>query len=356
MHLDHLHYVLPAERIAQEPPAQRDASKMMQVSSGTLPKNRHITELPERLPSGTLLIVNDTRVVPARLIGQRPSGGRVELLLIEPVGSKGWFEAGSNRFLAMGRANRPMLPGSEVEIPPCMHAKIVRRRERGMLEIDLRFEASHRIQTFEDALIECGEVPLPPYIRRKPSETDRKRYQTVFSEKPGAVAAPTAGLHLTHALIEKLRSQGHELAQVTLHVGPGTFVPVKTKDLDDHVMHSERYEVPQETAEQIQRAKNEGRLVLAVGTTVVRALEAASMRTGQLEAGAGQTDLLIQPGHQFRTVDALLTNFHLPGSTLLALVMALAGIETIQEAYALAIERKYRFLSYGDAMLILPKQ
>lgn len=325
-------------------------------------EHRAIRELDELLPEGALVVVNETRVLPARLFGRKPgTGGKVELLLVQRT--EGGDPAGSiERWRAMGRSSKPLRAGMEIELEaegtepqgPRLLARIEGREEgSGLLEVTLISPVGLRVS---DAIEALGHVPLPPYIRRADEASDRERYQTVFAREPGAVAAPTAGLHLSEALIERLKGRGIELTALTLHVGLGTFQPVVAEDLDQHRMHAEVLSVPASAADAIDRARARGAPVVAVGTTVVRALESAADpdRLGRVVARSGETRLLIQPGYRFRVVDSLLTNFHLPRSTLLALVFALAGRERVLAAYAAAIEAGYRFYSYGDAMLIRP--
>lgn len=342
MRLSDLDYDLPAELIAQEPLGKRDASRLllMDVPAGEV-EDHMFTELPELLPP-SLFVFNDTRVFPARLFGSKASGGKVELLLLRKA------HEGSDTWLAMGRSSKGLREGMELSL--CdgrLAARVLRAQEHGQLEVELQAEGS------VDALIDqLGEIPLPPYIRRAAAEADRTRYQTVFAKKPGAVAAPTAGLHFTERTLSALEQAGHQTAYVTLHVGPGTFRPVQADSLDEHEMHEEAYEVPEATAAAITRARAEGRPVVAVGTTVVRTLESCVDAAGDPRAEVGATRLFIRPPHRFHLVDHLLTNFHLPRSTLLALVMAFGGVELTRRAYVEAAERRYRFYSYGDAMLI----
>jgi S-adenosylmethionine:tRNA ribosyltransferase-isomerase len=290
-------------------------------------------------------VLNDTKVIRARLRGQKPTGGKAELLLLERVGDA---RGPTERWLALGKANKRLEEGATILIDGGrVRAEVISRGEGGELVVELHTEAG-----VARALEDVGEVPLPPYIRRAPEADDLERYQTVFARHEGAVAAPTAGLHLSEVLLEQLREAGHELTHVTLHVGPGTFAPVKTERIEDHVMHAERYAVPAEAAEAIAAARREGRPVVAVGTTVVRTLEAVAAEHGEVVPTEGSTRLFILPGHEFRTVDALFTNFHLPRSTLLALVMAFGGVEPVKAAYTEAVTSGYRFFSYGDAMLL----
>ncbi len=342
MLISELDYDLPEELIAQKPLPERDASRLLGVDVGSRTIDHHtMLELPELLPP-SLLVFNDTRVFPARLHGHKPTGGKVELLLLHEV-------AGAPcHWIALGRASKPLREGTTLSL--CdneLRARIVSVRGEGELEVELDADGS-----IHDIIERTGSIPLPPYIRRDPDADDRARYQTVFANKPGAVAAPTAGLHFTERLIASLEARGHRTAFVTLHVGPGTFRPVQVESLTDHPMHEETYGVPEETAAAFAEARREGRSVVAIGTTVVRTLEAAIQSDGTLQTGWRSTRLLIRPPYRFAAVDHLVTNFHLPRSTLIALVMALGGVDLIREAYRQAIAARYRFYSYGDAMLI----
>jgi S-adenosylmethionine:tRNA ribosyltransferase-isomerase len=303
---------------------------------GAPPRHAHVGDLPAFLRAGDVLVVNDTRVIPARVDGRRPSGGRLELLFVAPLGEDGDWEV-----LARGspRPGEPVyLPGGGGEwVAPLGDG-------RWRLRLALGEPALAWLER-------VGEVPLPPYVRRAPTPADRERYQTVYARVPGAVAAPTAGLHLTPELLAAIAAAGVRLAPLTLHVGPGTFLPIRTDDLDHHVMAPEPSDIPPATVEAIGAACARGGRVVAVGTTTVRALESA-WADGTVRAGPGAAALFIRPGHRFRVVDALLTNFHLPRSTLLALVAAFAGWDRIRAAYAEAVRLGYRFYSYGDAMLI----
>jgi len=342
MRISDLDYELPSELIAQEPLAKRDASRLLLLDVQADEVEDHLfVELPGLLPP-SLFVFNDTRVFPARLLGSKATGGKVELLLLRKCDER------TDRWLAMGRSSKALREGMELEL--CegrLEARVVRAREHGELEVELRGASE------VDALIEqVGEIPLPPYIRRAASDSDRMRYQTVFAKTPGAVAAPTAGLHFTEDSLSALEEAGHRTAYVTLHVGPGTFRPVQADRLDDHEMHEEGYEVPEATVSAIGLARAEGRPVVAVGTTVVRTLESSVDADGAPVPGVGTTRLFIRPPHRFEVVDHLLTNFHLPRSTLLALVMAFAGENLTRRAYREAADRRYRFYSYGDAMLV----
>jgi len=342
MRISDLDYDLPDELIAQEPLAKRDASRLLllDVPADDV-EDRLFTELPGLLPP-SLFVFNDTRVFPARLLGRKATGGRVEILLLKKIPEV------PDRWLAMGRSSKGLR--AEMELSLCdgrLKAHVVRALDHGQLEVDLQAEGG------VDELIErAGGVPLPPYIRREAGDADRTRYQTVYARKTGAVAAPTAGLHFTESTLRALEETGHQTAYVTLHVGPGTFQPVQVDALDEHEMHEEAFEVPEATVAAIGRARAEGRPVVAVGTTVVRTLESSVDVEGNPVAGFGTTRLFIRPPHRFQVVDHLVTNFHLPRSTLLALVMAFAGVELTRRAYREAAERRYRFYSYGDAMLI----
>ena len=332
MDLAEFDYQLPEELIAQGPLPERDASRLLVLprSSGSI-DHRLVRELPGLLAPGDVMVVNDARVIPARLHGRKEgTGGKVELLLVEPLPGADW--------LALGQASKPLREGSRVEVLGS-RIEIVQVREGGELVVRLPLEGD-ALWRFLD---EAGELPLPPYIRHAPGPADRERYQTIFARERGAIAAPTAGLHFTPALIEALRARGVGLARITLHVGPGTFLPVRAQRIEDHRMHRERYFVPEESARSIAGA---GR-VIAVGTTALRTLEASQGRPGP-----GTTDLFITPGYQFRAVHGLFTNFHLPRSTLLMLVAAFAGLDRTKAAYGEAVARRYRFFSYGDAMLI----
>jgi S-adenosylmethionine:tRNA ribosyltransferase-isomerase len=300
-----------------------------------------IAELPELLAEGDLLVLNDTRVIPARLLGKKESGGKAELLLCEPL------EGGlGRRWRAMGQASKRLRAGARILFDG-LTATIEAAEGEGFYTVLLDREGPE----LEVALARAGRLPLPPYIRRPPDAHDLERYQTVLARAPGSAAAPTAGLHFTPALLERLAARGVERTTVTLHVGPGTFLPVRAERLDDHRMHGERYAVPEEAVAAVARARARGGRVIAVGTTSARTLESAWRGDG-LVAGEGRTELFIRPGHAFGAVDALLTNFHLPRSTLLVLACALGGRERILDAYREAVASRYRFFSYGDAMLI----
>jgi S-adenosylmethionine:tRNA ribosyltransferase-isomerase len=346
-------YELPAELIAQTPADRRDASRLLLLPAAGPVQHRGFAELPELLPEGALLVVNDARVVPARLTARKPTGGRVEIFLVARLAVAGTRETWS----CLVRGAKSLSPGMPLVLEPARGRAPdgppprVTFLDRDGEECRVELEAPAGVVA---ALDDWGEVPLPPYIERAagPSAADRERYQTVFARAPGAVAAPTAGLHFTDAVLERLAARGVERVAVTLHVGPGTFAPVRVDDLDDHVMHAERYEVPAAAAAAYAAARSAGRPVVAVGTTVVRTLESALDADGRLATGPGETRLFIRPGRPIRAVDHLLTNFHMPRSTLLMLVCAFAGRERLLAAYREAVAARYRFFSYGDAMLL----
>jgi S-adenosylmethionine:tRNA ribosyltransferase-isomerase len=329
-------YDLPPELIAQHPAPERGASRLLRLAGGSL-SDHFFSELPRFLDAGDLLVFNDTRVIKARLAGEKGTGGRVELL-IERV-------LGAHEALALIRASHPPRAGTSLRFEGGIEAEVLGRADD---LYHLRFAGGESVL---ELLERHGGVPLPPYITHAPETADELRYQTVYARAPGAVAAPTAGLHFDEAMLAHLRQTGVQLAWVTLHVGAGTFQPVRENDISRHRMHNEQYDIPQATAEAVGKTRAAGRSVIAVGTTSLRALEAAAM-DGELRAGRGETRLFITPGYRFRTADRLLTNFHLPKSTLLMLVSAFAGIEPIRSAYRHAIAQRYRFFSYGDAMLI----
>lgn len=351
MKLSDFDYHLPDELIAQQPLVERDAARLLTVPLDGSPFGHHsVRDLPKFLRPNDLLVFNDARVIPARLFGKKAeTGGRVELLLVEPVdGAAGQGE----RWYCLGSASKGLKPGQQLVFSDRLKGQVVRAEPDGAIVVELSLGG--------DALLaelwSQGEIPLPPYIAsgHVPAAQDpnASRYQTIFAKKPGASAAPTAGLHFTDRLFAELDAVGVKRSFVTLFVGPGTFLPVRTEDVSQHRMHSERYEIPPQTVDAIRETKASGGRVIAVGTTALRTLEAAG-REGELHAGASATDLFLVPGSKFHVIDGLMTNFHLPKSTLLMLVAALAGRERILAAYAEAIAQRYRFFSYGDAMLIL---
>lgn len=334
------HYDLPESLIAQNPLAERSASRLLVVppAPGAF-EDRHVRDLDRLLGPGDLLVFNDTRVMPARLFGRKASGGRVEILIERLLGGQ--------RARAQMGASKPARAGTVIELDPGGQAVVLGREDGFYL---LRFEVPEPLEAW---LLHAGRMPLPPYIRREPGSDDAERYQTVFARNLGAVAAPTAGLHFDDALLERLRARGVVFGHVTLHVGAGTFQPVRVEALEQHVMHQEWLNVGADLVEQVRRTRAAGGRVIAVGTTVVRALESA-LHQGELRPFAGETRIFILPGYRIRSVDALVTNFHLPESTLMMMVSAYAGRERILAAYRHAVERGYRFFSYGDAMLLFP--
>ncbi|HEU4812847.1 MAG TPA: tRNA preQ1(34) S-adenosylmethionine ribosyltransferase-isomerase QueA [Xanthomonadaceae bacterium] len=337
------HYDLPQELIAQAPLPRRSASRLLHVPPGNAPfEDRGIADLPSLLRAGDLLVFNDTRVIPARLHGQKATGGRVEILVERLLPG--------NEALAQLGVSKPPKPGSRIALDAGGGAEVVGREGEFWR---LRFDIDGSLDAW---LQRVGQLPLPPYIHRPPGADDAERYQTVFARESGAVAAPTAGLHFDDALLDALRACGIDTGHVTLHVGAGTFQPVRVDDLSEHRMHSEWLNVGAGLVEQVRRARAAGGRVVAVGTTVVRALESATGEDGDLRPFAGETRLFILPGYRIRSIDALLTNFHLPESTLLMMVSAFAGKDRMFAAYEHAIRERYRFFSYGDAMLLWPKE
>jgi len=330
---------LPEALIAQQPTAQRTASRLLHLHGPhTALTDRQFAVLPSLMRAGDVLVLNDTRVIAARLHGHKASGGRIEMM-IERV-------TGTHEAWALIRASHAPLPGSRLFVGDGADAGVsVLQRDADLFH--LRFDAPL------DAVLRAhGRLPLPPYITHTPTAGDLERYQTVYAAHPGAVAAPTAGLHFDQALLSQLEHMGAHIVYITLHVGAGTFQPVRVTQIADHRMHSERYVISAEAAQRLNQARAAGARVMAVGTTALRTLESAIDRNGQLVAGAGETALFITPGYRFQVVDRLLTNFHLPRSTLLMLVSAFGGMQSIRTAYAHAINAQYRFFSYGDAMLI----
>jgi S-adenosylmethionine:tRNA ribosyltransferase-isomerase len=344
LHIADFDYELPPELIAQEPLPERDASRLLVLDrqSGET-SHRAFAELPDLLAAGDLLVVNRSRVIPARLLGRRASGGEAEILLVR--------DRGEGRWEAMVRPGRHLRPGQRVTIDDDLSVMVESEAldESGRRHVRL---LSKR-RDIDAAVERSGHTPLPPYIRRPDRPADRERYQTVYARESGSVAAPTAGLHFTAPLLARLEGRGVERAEVVLHVGPGTFQPLKVARVEDHRVGAEPYTVPPETAAAVGKTRVRGGRVVAVGTTTVRTLESATASDGTVAAGQGETGLVIVPGHRFRAVDVLLTNFHLPRSSLLVLVAAFAGREAVLRAYAEAVRLRYRFYSYGDAMLII---
>lgn len=330
-------YHLPAELIAQSPAPTRSASRLLHVDGAGKLHDLVFRDILSLLRPGDLLVFNNTKVIKARLFGQKDSGGKVEVL-IERV-------TGPHTALAHIRASKSPRAGGLLHFADAVQA-IVTGREHDLFLLTMN-------QPVLDVLDSLGQTPLPPYITHTPGEQDEARYQTVYADKPGAVAAPTAGLHFDDAILAQLKTSGVVLAFVTLHVGAGTFQPVRGNDLSRHVMHSEWYEIPAQTEQMIRQTQSRGGRVIAVGTTSVRALESAALQhDGQVSAGSSDTRLFITPGFQFQVVDAMVTNFHLPQSTLLMLVSAFIGLDKMREAYAHAVAQRYRFFSYGDAMFL----
>ena len=342
--LNDFDYTLPAELIAQSPLAERSASRLLIVTpnSGEAPvlADAVFTDLADLVQPGDLFVFNDTRVIHARLHGVKDSGGQIEVLIERAIGP--------HEALAQVRASKSPKSGARLRLADAFDVEVLGRVGEFF---HLRFPPGEDLL----ALLERhGKLPLPPYIQRAAGDADESRYQTVYARELGSVAAPTAGLHFDQALIERIAERGAKCAWLTLHVGAGTFQPVRVDDLGEHQMHRERYVIPQETVDAIAATRAAGGRVIAVGTTSMRALEAAA-QDGPLEAGSGETEIFILPGFHFQVVDALITNFHLPKSTLMMLVSAFAGMDTIRRTYAHAIEQRYRFFSYGDAMFITRK-
>ncbi|RDZ29087.1 tRNA preQ1(34) S-adenosylmethionine ribosyltransferase-isomerase QueA [Lysobacter silvisoli] len=346
------HYELPPELIAQAPLAERSASRLLRVPPAPAAfEDGAFADLPDLLAPGDLLVFNDTRVIPARLFGHKSSGGRVEILIERLL-------AGARARAQLGVSKSPK-PGARIALDAGGEAEVLGREGEFYL-LQFHLGGQPHGDSLESWLLHAGRLPLPPYIQREPGHDDAERYQTVFAREVGAVAAPTAGLHFDEPLLQRLRERGVEFGHVTLHVGAGTFQPVRVDSLDQHVMHSEWLNVGAGLVEQVRRTRAAGGRVIAVGTTVVRALESAwrqsgAMRDGELQPYAGETRLFILPGYKIRSVDAMITNFHLPESTLLMMVSAFAGQQRVFEAYAHAIAQRYRFFSYGDAMLLWPQ-
>lgn len=310
-------------------------------------EHRVFRDLPEVLQRGDVLVLNETRVIAARVFGTRPTGGHVELLLLRPS-HHGRYDPRATRWQALAKPGRRLREGQRIAFGELGEARIAAVHADGVRDVEFALSVP-----FEVFLERAGTLPLPPYIHNDSAEA-QERYQTVFAKEPGSVAAPTASLHFTERVLDELQAKGVQLVKLVLDVGLGTFRPMQGERLDEHVMHSESFSIPPESVEAILRAKSEGRRIIAAGTTVTRALEGSAAKHGALRAGEDETDIFITPGFSFRVVDALITNFHLPQSTLLVLVSAFAGREAIFAAYREAIEREYRFFSFGDAMFIEP--
>jgi S-adenosylmethionine:tRNA ribosyltransferase-isomerase len=331
-------YHLPDHLIAQQPTANRRDSRLLllDAASGGL-EDSYFCQFIELLQPDDLLVFNDTRVIPARLFGTKPTGGKVEILIERIIDQ--------NRALAHARPGKSLKNGLKIQLDNNAWCEVIGRQD------DL-FLVGFGPLSVAGVLNEIGHMPLPPYIERMDEDSDKSRYQTVFAKTDGAIAAPTAGLHFDEDMLAQIDAKGVARAFITLHVGSGTFRPVRVENLAEHIMHKEYYAVPNQTAALVRQARERGGRVIAIGTTAVRALESASQR-GRIEAGCGETDLFITPGYPFKSVDALLTNFHLPESTLLMLVAAFAGYDTVRQAYRHAVAESYRFFSYGDAMFII---
>ena len=362
--LESYRFELPDELIAQAPAECRDASRLMVVDKGRGTGGEvRFTDLPSLLPEGALLVANNSKVLPARLVTKKSTGGAVEFLLLTPLPllsprqarqdapqqakqPGAWREAEA---LGLLRSSKKAKPGEVISFAEDLAVEVIERGEYGHCRVRL-----HWTQDLQAIFERIGHMPLPPYIRRPDSRDDRSRYQTLHArqDRQGSVAAPTAGLHFTAQLRSVLAAKGFGWAEISLHVGYGTFSPVRVADIREHRMHAEHVEIPDETAQALTRARSEGRPVFAVGTTATRALEGAFALTGEIRPFTGWTDIFIRPGHPFTVVDGMLTNFHLPGSSLVIMVAALAGKSVILDAYAQAVRRRFRFFSYGDAMLI----
>jgi len=360
LQLDSYQYNLPPELIAQQPADQRDQSRLLVLDTGTANlRHEYFSDLLRYLRPGDLLIRNNSKVFPARLRGRKETGGRVEMLLLHypgnarPAAEAGWWE---KEVLTLIKSSKRPRPGMELHFCDRIRATVLRLRDDGKVEVCLRF-CPQEGKTLDDLLISHGEIPLPPYIERPDGclPEDRARYQTRYASRTGSVAAPTAGLHFSDELLASIAAHGVEMAEVTLHVGYGTFAPVRSQDITEHRIHSEYVEITEETAGRINRARQAGNRIWAVGTTTVRTVEFAANDRGMVRAMAGACDLFIYPGFRFRVIDNLITNFHLPGSSLLFLVAAMIGREPLLAAYQEAIQQKYRFFSYGDAMAIINK-
>ena len=338
MDISDFDFTLPDRLIAQHPPEVRGSSRLLVALPDMPLQDRVFGDLPDYIEAGDVLVFNNTKVMKARLFGQKESGGKIEAL-IERV-------LDNHTALAHIRSSKSPKPGTKLIFEGDICAVMVERADELFC---LRFEGE---QTVYELLEQNGHLPLPPYIERAAGADDDKRYQTVYAKHQGAVAAPTAGLHFTDELLGRLKAKGVETAEVTLHVGAGTFQPVRVDKIEEHKMHSEWFDVPPETVATIEAAHTRGNKVWAVGTTSMRALESAARETGRLKAGQGDTDIFITPGYRFRVIDRLITNFHLPKSTLLMLVSAFSGMEHIRSVYRHAVEHEYRFFSYGDAMVL----
>jgi len=345
MLLNDFDFLLPDELIAQYPAAQRDASRLLCLDrQSNMVESRQFTDILDYFRSGDVLVINDTKVIPARLLGQKETGGKVEIFLVRrcPV------ETDTEDWLCLTKSSKPIRVGTIVEFSTDFSAEVLEETAAPYRRV--RFFCSGDFMQKVDSV---GHLPLPPYIKRSDELADRSRYQTVFAREQGAVAAPTAGLHFTESILQQLVTAGVKIVNLTLHVGLGTFLPVRVEDIRQHKMHAELFSIPEKTAVEVNSAAQEGRRVFALGTTSARALETAATADGLLAAGSGDSEIFIYPGYRFKIVDALITNFHLPKSTLLMLVSAFAGRDFILSAYQQAVAERFRFFSYGDCMLIL---
>lgn len=343
MFLAEFDYGLPEELIAQEPLERREKSRMLVVDLATQSfADEHFFDLPKFLKKDDVLVLNNTKVFPARLFGALETGAKIEIFLVREIEDRVWE--------TLARPARRLKTGRKIIFGEDLTAEVLERSEDG--KVFVQFEADG---DFETILEKLGKTPLPPYIKRdaEKADEDRERYQTVFAKEKGAIAAPTAGLHFTPEILEEIKNAGAQLAEITLHVGYGTFEPVRVSDLSAHKVTPERFEITPETAEILNKAKAENRRIVAIGTTTTRALESSFNKSGKIQSGKQLADLTITPGYKFKFVDALLTNFHLPQSSLLVLVSTFAGHELIMNAYKHAVRARYRFYSYGDCMLIM---
>ncbi|MDA3902726.1 MAG: tRNA preQ1(34) S-adenosylmethionine ribosyltransferase-isomerase QueA [Desulfuromusa sp.] len=345
MQLTDFDYLLPDELIAQVPAVRRGASRLLCLDrqSATV-ESGNFSDILEYFRPGDVLVVNDTKVIPARLLGQKQTGGKVEIFLVRQHPN----ETSAEEWLCLTKSSKPLRAGTVVNLAPDFSAEVLEE-----MEAPYRLVRFHCSSDFMQKVEEVGHLPLPPYIQREDNQEDHSRYQTVFAREKGAVAAPTAGLHFTEKMLQQLVAAGVEIYNLTLHVGLGTFLPVRVENILQHKMHAELFSIPEATANAVNLARKECRRVFALGTTSARALETAATADGLLQAGAGDSEIFIYPGYQFKIVDALITNFHLPKSTLLMLVSAFADREFILSAYRQAIAERFRFFSYGDCMLIL---
>jgi S-adenosylmethionine:tRNA ribosyltransferase-isomerase len=339
MRIEEFDYALPSSLIAQYPSTQRGESSLMILHRHEdVIEHKAFRDLPKCLNPGDLLVMNNTRVLPARLIGKKETGGKVEMLILPPINSTGEWEA-----LIKGSVR----PGTRIQFGQELYGEVKNVKDgKGKI----RFSSSKEVK---DLLQKFGRVPLPPYIKREDEPLDRERYQTVFATQNGSIAAPTAGLHFTHDLLQSLKDRGVIVTWITLHIGLGTFTPVKTRNVEEHTMEAEWVDISEQTAQEIEQVRAQRGRIIAVGTTTTRALESFYDGNGGVNSGKRMTSLFIYPPYHFRIIDGLITNFHLPKSTLIMLVSALAGKDLLLKAYQEAIEKKYRFYSYGDAMLIL---